>query len=591
MDKLVCPCPSEELHMNYNHLHETYNSLKNKTLESIKEKVSGTKVRFNDLSMRDGHQSLFATRMTGEQISRVLYDIVDCGFYDLEVWGGATLDVCLRYLDENPFERLQMICDAARGKTYTRALLRGVNLFGYSPYPPDIVEAFCKAAHGRGLDIMRIFDALNDPNNLEAAVKSVKKYKGLVDAAVSYTTGPIYDTAYYTDKFKTYEELGADMVTVKDMAGLATPEVAWELMPALKNHLDIPIKWHSHCTPGFGHITSVIGLMCGIDMIDTCFLPFAGGSSHPSVELLHAFAKRLGIDDGMDTSRFAEIDGALRKVRKELKDYDSFKDIPEPFEVDEELGSMMDDIVILLGFGEIELATRAMHHLEAKLGFPPPDDAVRAAQVPGGMLSNMYSQLEGFGMKDRLGDVLKEIPIVRQACGYVPLVTPTSQIVGVQAVNNVKFGRWKNNITDYVRLVRGEFGQTPVDIDPKYREEITGSPEEIRYDATQFDYTLPPTQDFTADELYPDREFELLYYLFPKVAGGKDGFLEKRARERREQLARDERDQYLDTVRSRAQFKLSGKNPRTATLSEEESEALHTLLVAEVTGEYPNREL
>ena len=571
--------------MSFAQIQGDYMDLRQKALAEIKTSLKGRSIQYNDLTLRDGHQSLFATRMTGKQIARVIDDIARCGFYDMEIWGGATLDVCMRYLDENPFERLGMITAAVDGHSFTRALCRGANLFGYQPYPADIIRDFCLAAIERGLDIMRIFDALNDPENLKVAVKAVEEGGGKVDAAVCYTTGPVFTVDYWRDIFKTYEDIGADMISVKDMAGLATPQAAWELIPALTKTLTVPLHWHSHCTPGYGHLTAVIGMVLGIDCIDTCFMPFAGGSSHPSVELLHFFAGRLGIDDKIDTTSFAKIDTELRDIRGELTDFDKFQGyIPQPFSATPELEKLADDMIVAIGLGDLDLALIIMHKIEADLGFPPPDLKVRDAQVPGGMLTNMLSQLEAFGMIDRLNDVLEEIPVVREACGYVPLVTPTSQIVGVQAVHNVKFGRWQNNITDYVRLVKGEFGRTPMPVDPDFREKIAGTREETRYDPSNFDYKLPETSEFSTDDLYPDREFELCYFLFPKVAGGEDGFLARRARERYEQALEQEHRERIEQLREDAQFKLSGKNPRIATLSPDEGASLHELLVANVQG-------
>jgi pyruvate/oxaloacetate carboxyltransferase len=571
--------------MTFPELEKKYKTIRTKALKDVKESVKGRTIRFNDLTLRDGHQSLFATRMSGKQIARVVDDIASCGFYDLEVWGGATLDVAMRYLDENPFERLGMITKASKGKSLSRALCRGVNLFGYQPYPDDIIRDFSSAAIGRGLDLMRIFDALNDPDNLKVPVKAVKDAGGLVDAAVSYTTGPVFDTAYWTAISKIYQDLGADILSVKDMAGLANPQAAWELIPALKEALDIPVHWHSHCTPGYGHLTAVIAMLLGADAIDTCFMPFAGGSSHPSIELMHFFAGLLGIHDGIDTSSFEKLDSELRVIRSELCEFDKFQQyVGKPFRVSPELEKQADDVIVALALGDLDLALVIMQKIEADLNFPAPDLHVRDAQVPGGMFTNMLSQLETFGMLDRLRDVLDEIPVVREAAGFVPLVTPTSQIVGVQAVNNVKFGRWNNNITDYVRLVRGEFGRTPVPIDPKFREKITGSAQEVRYDPSSFDYSLPGTSEFMPDELYPDREHELCYYLFPKVAGGESGFLARRALERRERKAQEEAEERLSRVREQARFKLSSRNTRIAALSEAESEALHEVLVREVQG-------
>jgi pyruvate/oxaloacetate carboxyltransferase len=564
--------------MSFADLNKKYLSLRNKAISEVKDILAGKSVRFNDVTLRDGHQSLFATRMTGAQIARVVNEIASCGFYDMEVWGGATLDVCLRYLNENPFERLAMITSATKGRALSRALCRGVNLFGYQPYPDDIIRDFVSASINRGLELMRIFDALNDPANLEVPIKAVKDAGGKVDAAVSYTTGPVFDVNYWTNISKTYESLGADLISVKDMAGLADPQAAWELIPALKKNLGIPVHWHSHCTPGYGHLTAVIAMILGADAIDTCFMPFAGGSSHPSVELLHFFAGRLGIDDGMNTSNFDMIDSELRVIRMELSDFDKFQqNIPKPFKLTPELERQADDVIVALALGDLDLALTVMQRIELDFNFPAPDLHVRDAQVPGGMFTNMLSQLETFGMLDRLGDVLDEMLVVREAAGFVPLVTPTSQIVGVQAVNNVKFGRWQNNITDYVRLVRGEFGHTPVPIDPAFREKIAGSPDEVGYDPSGFDYSLPRTSEFTPEELCPDREHELCYYLFPNVAGGENGFLARRARERRDHLD-------IAQLRDRAMFKLSSKNTRTAALSPDESLSLHELLVREVQG-------
>lgn len=574
-----------EIIMSFLESSKKYQTLKKKALKDLKENLQGRKVRFNDITLRDGHQSLFATRMTSEQIYRVVKDIADCGFYDMEVWGGATLDVCLRFLDENPFERLGMITSFTKGKSLTRALLRGVNLFGYQPYPNDLIRDFVSASHKRGLDIMRIFDALNDPANLEEPIKAVKDAGGLVDAAVSYTTGPIFNVDYWVSISKIYQDLGADMLSVKDMAGLATPQTAWELIPALKKALDIPVHWHSHCTPGYGHLTGLIAMILGADAVDTCFMPFAGGASHPSVELMHYFAEKLGINDGISTEKFAAIDNELRNIRTELCDFDKFQHcIPHPFKVTPELENLADNILVALALGDLDIALVLMQKIEANFNFPPPDLHVRDAQVPGGMFTNMLSQLETFGMLDRLKDVLEEIPIVREAAGFVPLVTPTSQIVGVQAVNNVKFGRWQKNITDFVRLVRGEFGRTPVPIDPAFRKMITGSEDEVRYDPSNFDYSLPATSEFTKEELYPDREHELCYYLFPQISGGEQGFLARRAKERRMKKEREEHEHRMAKLREQAMSKLTSHNTRIAALSSDESASLHHLLVAEVQG-------
>jgi pyruvate carboxylase subunit B len=454
--------------------------------------------------------------MTTEQIKTVLPLLSQTGYYGLEVWGGATLDSCIRYLNENPWERLDTIASITEGKTHLTALARGINLFGYNPYPDEVVEQFNKMAVKSGITIMRVFDALNDVNNLKSTIKAVKEAGGMIDCGICYTTDPqltfgekikhfiqkghfpnkVFDVNYFVNKALDMQELGADIITIKDMAGLLHPEMAYNLVKAMKDRLNVPVNLHSHTTPGYAVTSMVAGMIAGVDIIDVASYPFSGGPSHPAVEIINQFARKLDIDLGLNEELLGEIRKKLIKVRRELSPYDKYQDYNYfyPGAFTEYHHIQMNKTIQNIKSGNFKGALKAVHKLEASLGLPEPNEAVRHAQIPGGMYSNLLSQLEQLNISDMLDDVLKEVPKVRWDAGTPPLVTPTSQIVGVQAIANVKSmnqgqERYVSVTSQYKNLVKGEYGQTPTNISPDFREKITGSKEESRFDTSNWKHT------------------------------------------------------------------------------------------------------
>lgn len=497
------------------------------------------KIKIRNLDLRDGHQSYFATRMTTKQIKEVLPYLIEAGYYGLEVWGGATLDSCIRYLYENPWERLKTIAEISKGKTNLTALARGINLFGYNPYPDEVVYEFNKLAVESGILIMRVFDALNDLNNLKTTIEAVKEAGGLVDCAICYTTNPsykfiekikyfskrkrfpksIYNVNYFINKALELEKMGADMITIKDMAGLIHPKMAYELVKELKKKVKVPINLHSHCTPGYALTSHVAAMMAGVDQLDVASFPFSGGPSHPAVEIINEFAKRLNIDTGLNEEMFPKIRQKLLKIRSELSAFDNYKDCKSSFsgKFTDEQSILINGAIKFLNKKDFNNALRIIHTLEFLLGLPEPNEAVRLAQIPGGMYSNLLSQLEQGKISHLLNKVLKEVPKVRIDAGIVPLVTPTSQIVGVQAIKNViakKNGKeeYSSVTNQYKKLVKGEYGRTPDAITNSFRSEITGSKEEKRFDTSNWKHTEAPK------ELVKNKKDQMLLDLFPMVA-------------------------------------------------------------------------
>jgi len=486
-------------------------------------------VQLIDLSLRDGQQSLLATRMSTSQVMSAMPMIMDTGVKMMEVWGGATLDSAMRFLNESPFERLVAMAEVA--KPYDcklRALSRGQNLFGYDPYPDDIVEDFNREAVKAGVSVMRIFDALNHIPNYEAALRGVKAAGGTFDGAVCYTTGPLYKTEYFVQKALELEAMGAHMLSDKDMAGLKDPVSAWEYYTSLKAKAKVPIVSHTHCTPGYGHISAVIALLAGADAIDVCFHPFAGGSSHPSLEVVALFARILGIDTGLDLApgKLAPLHENLTKTIEECEARFSLKVHRSIWPGTDVLEPLAEKVIGQLGSGRIDEALETMHKLEASCGFPPPNEAVRKAQTPGGMYSNFVSQLAKDGKSEYLDRALDAVQEVRAKAGWVPLVTPTSQIVGVKAYF-VALGKEADPV-QYVNLIAGQYGRTPFPIDPDYRERVCGHREERSYDSSSFDRKIPilPGTDIPIAESIHEK---LLYYLFPDSSG--KAYLEKLKKE------------------------------------------------------------
>ena len=502
------------------------------------------KLLIRDLTLRDGQQSSFATRMNQSQVDRVLPYYKDANFYAMEVWGGAVPDSVMRYLGENPWDRLEKIKAAVGDVSKLTALSRGRNLYGYAPYPDEIIDGFFRNAVKSGLDIMRIFDALNDVNNVKSSVKSIKKYGGMADCAVCYTVDPKYDDnrepvftdAYFLNKAQEMLALGADMITIKDMSGLIPPSRVAKLIPLFKKHLNVPVDFHTHCTPGFGLASVLTAIMCGADIVDTNIWYFGGGTGAPAIELIYVFCKKLGVELDVNMEAVAKISKELKEIRKELEAYDASKMFPNPFNpltdtLPADIDALFDKAIAAVRKEDEAALLDACHAIEKYFNFPKPNELVKNAEIPGGMYSNMVAQLKQFNSMDLLEDAMKLIPSVRLDAGLPPLVTPTSQIVGAQAVScalSLKKGqeKYSNTSSQFVNLVKGEYGKTPVPIDPKFREQITGSPVETPYDTSKHKTPDNPVlEEFGGVHLAKDEKDMLLLELFPNVA---TGFLRKK---------------------------------------------------------------
>ena len=506
------------------------------------------KLLIRDLTLRDGQQSSFATRMTQQQIDRVLPFYKDANFYAMEVCGGAVPDSVMRYLNENPWDRLEKIKAVVGNVSKLTALSRGRNLFGYAPYTDEIIEGFCRNSIESGLGIMRIFDALNDVNNVKSTIKYVKKYGGIADCAVCYTIDPkypklglldklkgkknpepVFTNAYFLDKAKQMAALGADMVTIKDMSGLIQPSRIAELIPLFKQNLSIPVDFHTHCTPGYGLGAVLMAIIKGVDIVDTNIWNFAGGTGAPAIELVYIFCKKLGVELDVNMEAVAKINKELYGIRKELEAVDASKQFPNPFnpltdQLPAEIDKEFDKAIEAAKANNEEALLNACHAIEAYFNFPKPNELVKKAEVPGGMYSNMVAQLKQLNSMDILEKAMELIPTVRLAAGLPPLVTPTSQIVGAQAVNcalDIKAGKpmYSNVSNQFVNLVKGEYGKTPVPVDPEFRLKIAGTREEIPYDTSK--YQMQPNPELPEAggvKLAANEKEVLLLELFPQVA-------------------------------------------------------------------------
>jgi len=517
------------------------------------------KLLIRDLTLRDGQQSAFATRMNQSQVDRVLPYYKDANFYAMEVWGGAVPDSVMRYLGENPWDRLKKISDGVEGVSKLTALSRGRNLYGYAPYPDEIIDGFFKNAVSNGLSIMRIFDALNDVDNIKSSVKYIKKYGGLADCAVCYTIDPKYDDevkivekrgflglfskkeevrvkkekvftdSYFLQKAKEMEALGADMITIKDMSGLIPPARVATLVSLFKKELEVPVDFHTHCTPGYGLASVLAAIVNGVDIVDTNIWNFAGGPAAPAIELIYIFCEKMDIELDLNMEAVAKINAELFEIRRELEAFDAVKQYPNPFNpltdiLPAEIDRLFDEAIAAARTNNEEALLEACHLIEAHFNFPKPDEKVKNAEIPGGMYTNMVAQLKQFNALDILEDAMKLIPSVRLDAGLPPLVTPTSQIVGAQAVSsalNLKNGRDKyaNASNQFVALVKGEYGKTPVPVDPEFRLKIAGTGEETPYDTSSYRrQDNPVLPEFGNVQLAKDEKEELLLELFPTVA-------------------------------------------------------------------------
>jgi pyruvate carboxylase subunit B len=507
------------------------------------------KILIRDLTLRDGQQSQFATRMNQDQVDRLLPLYKNAGFYAMEVWGGAVPDSIMRYLDENPWQRLEKIKSAIGPASKLTALSRGRNLFGYNPYPDEVIEGFCRNAVKSGIDIMRIFDALNDIDNMKSTIRYVKQNQGIADCAVCYTVDPkftwfdkvkallagkpvpgrIFTIDYFVTKAEQLAGLGADMITIKDMAGLIDPATAGKLIRSLKKNVAIPINLHTHCTPGFGLASVLMAMLNGVDIVDTVILNFSGGPAAPAFELLQIFADKLGLETGVDRRAVAAINKGLLGIRQELAQFDQYKMFPRPFDIaadklPAEIDLLFDRAIAAARAERMAELLQNTQAIEKYFNFPAPDDIVRVAQIPGGMYTNMLAQLQQAKLEHLLEKVLQTVPRVRLDAGCPPLVTPTSQIVGVQAVNCVidqAKGKpfYTSKSTQFVNLVKGTYGKTPVQIDPAFREKIAGTRVETPYDTSKYQKQENPVlAEFGGVRLAKEEKEELLLELFPTVA-------------------------------------------------------------------------
>ena len=435
------------------------------------------KVNFTETVLRDANQSLIATRLPFEKFAPILETMDKAGYNSVECWGGATFDSCLRYLSEDPWERLRKI-KKAMPNTKLQMLLRGQNLLGYKHYPDDVVRKFVQYSVGNGIDIIRIFDALNDLRNIEVAVDETKKRGAHASGALSYTTSPVHTLENYAKTAHQMEEMGVDSICVKDMAGVMSPQEAYDLVKALKESVKIPVVVHTHCTTGLAYMTYLKAVEAGADVIDSATCCLSGGTSQPATEVLVYALKQLGYEVDVDT-----------KVIKEVNDF--FKPIRDEYLAD----GLLEPKV---------LATDA--------------DAL-TYQVPGGMLSNLIAQLKAQNALDKLDQVLAEVPAVRKDLGYPPLVTPISQMVGVQAATNVLIGeRYKNVGKEVKAYFRGEYGKAPGEVDKALEKKILGDEQPI---TCRFADTLAPVFDETKKELGDVARCDedvLSYIAFPQIA-------------------------------------------------------------------------
>ena len=435
------------------------------------------KILITETALRDAHQSLIATRMTTEEMLPILDKMDEIGYYSLECWGGATFDSCLRFLNEDPWQRLRTIRDHCK-KTKLQMLFRGQNMLGYRHYADDVLAYFVQRTAANGIDIIRIFDALNDIKNLQSAIKAAKKEGAHAQVAISYTTGPVFTDEYYVEYAKRIADAGADSICIKDMAALLTPYRTESLVKAIKAAVDLPLQLHTHYTSGLASMCLLKGVEAGVDMIDTAISPLALGTSHAPTESMVAAFMGTEYDTGIKLEALTEIRDYFMTLRKKYLD-----------------SGLLDPKM---------LAT---------------DANALIYQVPGGMLSNLLSQLKQAGKEDKLTEVLEEVPRVREDSGYPPLVTPTSQIVGTQAVFNVITGeRYKMCTNEFKDLVAGKYGTTPMPIDPAFRKKIIGdmTPVECR----PADLLEPELEKLRAEiPQYIEQEEDVLSYAqFPKVA-------------------------------------------------------------------------
>ena len=434
------------------------------------------KLQITDTILRDAHQSQAATRMKTEDMIPALEILDKVGYWSLECWGGATFDSCMRFLNEDPWERLRTL-KKHLPNTKLQMLFRGQNILGYKHYADDVVENFCKKSIENGIDVVRVFDALNDPRNLEAAIKFVKEYGGICETAISYTTSPVHNEDYFVKLALELEKMGADVICIKDMANLLLPYDAYSLVKKLKENVSVPIHLHTHNTAGTGDMTNLMAAQAGVDIVDCALSPMANGTATPSTEAMVATLKGTDRDTGLDLVTLSKAAEHFRKVADKMK---------------------------------------AEGTLDPKVLNVDPNALLY--QVPGGMLSNLISQLKQQNAEDKYYEVLAEVPRVREDFGYPPLVTPTSQIVGTQAVLNVLMGRYKMISKESKGLLRGEYGRLPGKVNEEVRKLAIGDAEVIT--VRPADLIEPELEKYREETkgIAKSEEDVLSYALFPQVA-------------------------------------------------------------------------
>jgi len=436
-----------------------------------------SKVKITETVLRDGHQSLIATRLSTEEMIPILEEMDAIGYHAVEMWGGATFDASLRFLYENPWERLRIIRKYMKN-TKLQMLLRGQNILGYKHYPDDVVKEFVKRSVGNGIDIIRIFDALNDTRNLRVALEATKAAGGHAQAAISYTISPAHTTETFVNLAKEMESMGADSICIKDMSGLLTPYYSYELVKAIKESTSIPLELHSHATSGLASMTYLKGIEAGADIIDTAISPFALGTSQPPTESLIATLQGSKYDTGIDLKKLNSISSYFNKIREKSLE-----------------SGLMDSKVLGVDINTL------------------------VYQVPGGMLSNLVSQLKMQNALDKFEEVLKEVPRVREDLGFPPLVTPTSQIVGTQAVLNVITGeRYKMVPKEVKAYVKGMYGKPTVTISKEIVDKIIGDEEQITCRPADLLDPMLESEKGKMAEFYEEPEDLLSYILFPQPA-------------------------------------------------------------------------
>lgn len=516
------------------------------------------KLSIRDVTLRDGQQSSFATRMSQQQIDRVLPFYCGAGFYAMEVWGGAVPDATMRYLNEDPWERLEKIKAVVGDTTKLAALCRGRDLFGYNPYPDAVVKSLCRNTVESGIDIMRIFDAMNDIENMKPAIKYTDRYGGLADCAVCYAIDPhhsaleridaalhghplhkaVFTNDYFLEKAQQLENFRADIITLEDANGLINPRRTAELIRLFKKELKTPVDFHTRCTAGYGLPSMLSAIVNGVDIVDTNIWYFAGGSSAPAIELIYVFCKKMGIELEVDMEAVARINAELFQIRKELKAYDSAKELPHPFnpltdKLPTEIDRFFNDAIEAARKDKEDDLVLFCRAIEEYFNFPEPNEIVQKSQIPAGVYNQIVAQLKQQGHPELLEKAMKAIPGIRMDAGLPPLVTPVSQVIASQAVAcalDELNGRppYSKPAYPFVSLIRGDYGKTPLPVDPDFRLQITGDREEQRYDASDYEMQENPVIDEIGILVAGNEKEVLLLELFPMSARH---FLTKRKRE------------------------------------------------------------